>query len=119
MIVATNNTAAGNSTYGSISGADTVDRLFLPTIQDIKQYLRANEPRCCFPTAYAVRQGAEIYDKRGLNNVCRWWLRNPGRHNLYATRVEEDGYIEDAGNYVYLTNTAVRPAMWVRMDESK
>lgn len=52
------------------------------------------------------------------NNNCWWWLRTPGNTERTAITVDSAGEINYVGSNVSYTRAAVRPAMWVDMNET-
>ena len=93
-------------------GENTMDRLFLLTLSDVREYFPKEQDRLCEPTAYAVSRGA--YCREGK---CWWWLRTPGCAPLYYTfcYLNERGELKDRGDGVDHPDNAVRPAMWISL----
>jgi hypothetical protein len=81
-----------------IGGNDTVDMVFLLSVDEAKQYFGGNEDRI------ATYEGEAV----------RWWLRSPGSPNgPRAYGVYPEGAIYSrAGQYVNVED-GVRPALWV------
>ena len=104
--------AERNSEYDTNPGDDTVDRVFLLSVGEVKKYFPADESRICAPTEYAVRQDAEEYD-----NGCYWWLRSPGEDGSSAACIDNDyGFVDSEGLPVSESDVAVRPAIWVTLE---
>ena len=101
-----------NEGYGTSGGADTQDRVFLLSIDEVGQYL-TDEERVCLPTAQAVANGAWTNSDTG---ACIWWLRSPGGGSRHAV-VYSVGSVGSIGWYVYTGGDAraVRPALWGRI----
>ena len=94
-----NNKNPANPTYGTLGGVYTNDKLFLLSIDEVKQY---------FP-----------YDIARISRVNRteswWWLRSMGYDTNYAAYVRSDGHIFDRGFQVDLPDGGVRPAFWLKL----
>ena len=45
-----------------------------------------------------------------------WWLRSPGSLINDAADVYDDVSVDEYGNYVYLVDLAVRPALWIDLE---
>ena len=101
-----------NEGYGTSGGADTQDRVFLLSIDEVGQYLPTDEERVCLPTAQAVANGVWT---DGDTGACFWWLRSPGGDSRFAAVVYSDGSVGSIGWYVDLDDGAVRPALWVNL----
>lgn len=83
-----------NPRYLTSGGGDTVDKIFLLSLEELKKYLPADEER-------ALGQW--------------WWVRSPGMNIISAVSVYEDGSIYDTGINIHFPDGGVRPAMWVRL----
>ena len=119
-------------------GHDTVDKLFLLSIQEAKQYfdLTKNNGRlsdnvyyygdacCCTPTEYAVSRGAYVYewnaddkDKyRDCSGNCIWYLRSRGLSEYESAFISPYGYLTGASLREHPSDCSIRPAMWVYLN---
>ena len=97
--VETNN----NPKYDTIGGCDTVDRIFLLSIDEAAKY---------FKTAASRRAGWD----GSVGEPAAWWLRSPGISSDDAACVYDDGSVSAYGTYVGVTDCAVRPALWLNLD---
>ena len=95
-----------NSSYDTKQGNATQDKVFLLSIQEVIQYFKDNDERCCKLSKFVT------------NNVnCNWWLRSTGRsQNICAYYVGNDGSV---GQFVYDDDRGVRPAMWISVEEKE
>lgn len=84
--------------YGIPGGDDTVDKVFLLSIEEAEKYA----------TSYKVGHG-EFADR----NRARWWLRSPGYTGHHAASVEYDGSVGMSGDDVSSDWVAVRPALLI------
>ena len=97
-IVETNVINADNPEDGTAGGNDTVDKIFLLSIDEVNQYFSSDEE--CIALA---AEGESAY----------WWLRSPGGFSLHAAYVRDDGSVKYGGRSVDDAYGAVRPALWV------
>lgn len=117
-----------NPKYGTDSGNDTNDKIFVLSLTEAQKYFTTNESRMCHPTAFAKANANGEWRNEGF---CRWWLRTPGISQEYTSDVTEDGNINyllgkfvDADWETYsfpdfsmiLSGDAVRPAMWIDLE---
>ena len=118
-----NSTNQGYSRYGTDSGNNTLDKIFLLSYHEVfdiyfssdnsKWYDRTNAP-----TDYAIAQGA--YDSTRVRWAGErwgngwWWLRSPGNYQNYATFVNFDGSC--LNNRVNYDSGCVRPAFWINLE---
>lgn len=105
--------ADNNPKYSICSGNDTLDQVFLLSINEVIKYFSSDSLRQCKPTKYAVAHGAWESD----SGNCWWWLRSPGRLEHFATGVSSNGIINEEGNNVSSRSNAVRPAMWIDLSK--
>lgn len=109
----------GNSEYSTNGGNNTMDKVFLLSYAEANRHFDIeswNDAALIEPTAYAIAQGAEIYDDDDDDDVNRvdWWLRSPGYSQNVATIVDCGG--ASLVDFVNDTQTSVRPAMWVNLE---
>lgn len=90
-----------------IGGAPT-----LLSVDEADKYFMADEDGQCCPTDRLKRQWG--WESDG-NSACSWWLRSPGDDSWLAAFVTKYGYADSVGNFVDLTDYAVRPALWVNL----
>jgi len=85
------------------------DKVFLLSLEDVKNYFPEQGMRCCFATDYAIAQGAYA-DTVGRG----WWLlRTAAERSDYVMSINCDGTIDPDGGRVDSEKGCVRPAMWV------
>ena len=96
-----------NPKYGTSSGKDTLDKVFLLSVTELNNYFESSKERICYPTKFA----------KTLNNSCfsegEWWLRTPGRTLSEAAHIYING--EMFSKYVG-ESIGVRPSLWVNTD---
>ena len=95
-----------NALWGTRGGNETVDSVFVLSIDEAYGYFASEEELLCEATPYAYARGA-VKTERGY---CQWWLRTPGFDELFAANVI-DGYVNADGGSVRFGGNAVRPAM--------
>jgi len=88
-----------DSPYGTIGGHDTVDKVFLLSIDEVNYYFAEDYDRFA-------------YDSDGM--ASWWWLRSPGADNGNAAYVGSSGDIDIDGIVVYYY-VGVRPAFWLNL----
>lgn len=86
------------------------DPVFLLTLSETKQFLPTVFERQCYPTKYAIAQGAAIDEKTG---TCQYWTRTRGDFHNRFTKIESDGRYDEYGLNVETPHLAVRPAIWI------
>ena len=103
-----------NPWYKTPGGNDTEDRVFLLSIDEVRELLPTDVQRITAPTPYAKKQGT--YVSREGN--CWWWLRSLGCSADYAAYVyrEGGGYVSEIGNNVLRSDNAVCPALWIDLE---
>jgi len=98
--------------------ADTLDRIFLLSMDELEHYFpivdgRYDYPRRAVkPTKFAIQQGAHVDDE---NDMGIWWLRSPDRDSSAVAYVQSYGgeaygifFEQEHGGRV-----GVRPALWL------
>lgn len=129
------NTNCNNQWYDSNGGEDTLDKVFLLSIEEaVCMYLGDSS----YNLENRSAKQRYWFQKKDINNVKRqarfdghswwWWLRSPGRDNKRAVYVHGDGNIGIQGNgtYRYSSNTihpitkdnsgGVRPVLWLNLE---
>ncbi len=91
--------------------SSTVDKIFLLSPDEVKQYLPAEADRLVISTPYAVSQGVYVKEESGYT---WWWLRVSGRDRVHAAYVYSYGPIDTNGDKVTVVEGGVRPAIWVK-----
>lgn len=111
-----------NQVYKTEGGEDTVDKVFLLSIDEEYKYFNTGEERKAEITNYGIRRLAKVLKRKEENikkeyfskdNNWRYWLRSPGYIQGFAAYVNSDGSVSEYGDIVYLANVGFRPAMWV------
>jgi hypothetical protein len=125
-IAATQNANNDNPWYDDgtrgIGGADTTDKIFLLSLEEVVKYFGdsgqlANQPQS---DVYridniddAYNDARIAYDTNGED--WPWWLRSPGASGNGAASVSMDGQIYVRGNEV-TSGGYIRPALWLSLD---
>lgn len=126
-------TNENNPWTGTYGGNNTTDKVFLLSYKEAKAYFGSdtvtkqgytiNAARACKATAYAKAHNIMTYDfsssyygsdMKQFTGCCWWWLRSPGSEARRAQYCANTGDIYYGNFYVYNTDCAVRPAMWVK-----
>lgn len=120
-----------NEWYGAKGGADTLDSIFLLSVEDVvckyfgdssaKLYNPGKNQRYWFERK-DENNGKRIARLAGEGGIWWWWLRSPGRLNVKAVYIHGDGNIGIQGNNILKGNLSdgkctggVRPALWLRL----
>lgn len=82
-------------------GRDTEDRVFLLSLDEVKEYLPQPEDRIAKPL---TKDGSPL-----------WWLRTVGMNSDFALYVHDEGEIYAGGEYVDYDYSSVRPALWIKL----
>lgn len=115
QVLTTHVTADSNPRYNTTPGSDTYDKVFALSLYEVEQYFAGDSNRQCSPTPYAVGNGA--YQNEYGN--CWWWLRSPGESAHDAASVNSDGTIDYDDGTVSSTKGAVRPVIWIRLEQGQ
>lgn len=124
-----------NPWYGSKGGEDTLDYIFLLSIEEVVCYYFGDSR---YNLENPSPKQKYWFQKKDQNNVKRratfqdkswwWWLRSPGRDNKRAVYIHGDGNVGIQGNgtYNYSSTTlhpisqsnkgGLRPAMWLKLE---
>lgn len=102
-----------NSEYGTSSGVDTVDKVYILSVSEAKEYFLIDSSRSCDATKYALAQG--VVPQENTKNDCWWWLRTSGCFGDYQTYVDYDGSIKNSGIDVSRKYAAIRPVVKVSL----
>lgn len=121
-----------NKWYGTKGGADTRDRIFLLSMEEVVcQYFGDSSSKLYNP-GKNQRYWFERRDENNSRRIARleankeqiwwWWIRTPGRVNVKAVYIHGDGNIGIQGNNILKGNIAdgkctggVRPALWLKL----
>jgi hypothetical protein len=138
-ILQTDNINADNRWYGTKGGNNTIDKIFLLSIEEVVKYFgdsgafaqkEGNDIEyyywenskwniihkldltkwCCYSDQYS---GARIAKYK--NDACWWWLRSLGIHSDDAANVYNDGFLDLSGDNVDRSDGGVRPALWLNL----
>lgn len=99
-----------NEFYNIEGGNDTQDKVFLLSLDEVRNYYDEDEDRICLLADNVDNSNEEIADLD--SRQCNWWLRSPGSYRMNAAYVEIPGSINEHGIWVDWQR-GVRPAMWV------
>ena len=119
QIILTSVVADKNPEYRVNSGNDTIDRVFLLSIPEVKEYFDSDEARICAATDYAKTKGAKVSDSIKTAEgkaACRWWLRSPGDKSTSASLVFGGGSVNSFGQVVDHWKECIRPALWMDLE---
>lgn len=125
LIVPVQLSTTDNADYGTDSGNDTTDRVFLLSYDEAVYYFPSQDSRRAAPTAYCSAQGCfdPVKYAQEHGNECEpeavgytwWWLRTAGLDNEHTCNVVAKGTASTYGALKASSAGAVRPAMWVQL----
>lgn len=133
-IVTVMNRNPDNPWYATPGGNDTMDRIFLLSLDEVVRLYFGDSSRLLDQPKPNQRYW---FDRKDANNPKRmanfmgfpwwWWTRTPGKNNRVAVYIHGDGNIGIQGNGIsktsfntiqHITNSnkgGLRPALWVKI----
>lgn len=121
-----------NQWYGTKGGENTLDHIFLLSLEEVCQYFGDSLSKLYNPgknQRYWFERKDENNSKRlanllGKEGTWWWWLRSPGRVGVKAVYIfGTDGNIGIQGNNILKGNLSdgkctggVRPALWIKLE---
>ncbi|WP_086348886.1 DUF6273 domain-containing protein [Candidatus Enterococcus clewellii] len=124
-----------NEWYGTTGGEDTLDTIFLLSIEEVACQYFGDSSDLLYNPGKNQRYWLQRKDENNSQREAYldgyrwwWWLRSPGRANRRAVYIHGDGNIGIQGNgtFNYNSNTrhrltndnrgGVRPALWLKME---
>lgn len=104
-----------NAPFHIDAGNDTVDRVYLLSMQEAAEYFPVRTDNWTVATDYAKAQGAwsNWHENNREYGNCWWWTRSPGNGQRFAVIVESDGNIKIQGDYIFRPYGSDRPVIWV------
>lgn len=112
LILEKENANPENHSYKTAASENTRDKVFIPSIKEVKRFSDYDSDRIAYPTEYAVDKGVYV---NGDTNGSYWWLRSNGGNMYNAAVVNFSGYIFEYGFYVNSSQYGVRPAVWISL----
>lgn len=114
---------ADNPEYGTEGGNDTVDKVYLLSIDEalnplygfVSDHSVDAESRRAKNTAYAKTQGAWVTSLVEYDRCAYWWLRLLGSFSSYVSGVYGSGYVHLSGVPVNDDTRAIRPALHLNL----
>jgi hypothetical protein len=107
-----------NQWYGTTAGNNTIDKVFLLSIEEVVKYFGDSgklnrRPR----NSWRISDG---FNKKRVANYGNrvwwwWWLRSPGNRSLATARVYANGTLSMGGYDVNDAEGGVRPALWLSL----
>lgn len=100
-----------NAKWGTKGGADTEDKVFALSIQELEELIPELNDRRAIATGKALENGVYIYAETGFSV---WWLRSSGYVQYAGSRVGAGGHIEDKIYDDVRPHRGARPVMWIK-----
>jgi len=120
-VAETRNANPNNPWYGTPGGNDTMDKIFLLSLDEVCRYfgdstanLKKKGSTGSNWTINDANNAARIA-KDDKGNACWWWLRSPGDASSRAAYVSTDGGVVVIGSGVSRDSGGVRPAFWLNL----
>lgn len=110
VILETQLSTNNNSDYGTYSGGDTTNMVYILSMNEVSKYLDSKSARKAKPTSYSEESGIWVDSSTGNS---WWWLRTSGGNNKYAACVDHTGKISSDGSKVSTSDNGVRPVICV------
>ncbi len=112
-----------NPYYHTEGGNDTRDNVYLLSIgevinpeygfcEDCSTYSASRRVQA---SDYAHARGGWINTSISYKGSSKWWLRSPGNYTNTAADVNDNGYVNRSGNYVYNGNRVCVPALHINL----
>jgi len=143
-IVESRNSNPPNPWYGTEGGAETIDKIFLLSLDEVVKYFGdsgdlknkkrkeidsdkstiIDEEKGIYDiVGYEDPDGWSIIDKYNNNRIAKeadgkqwfWWLRSPGENPNHAVNVNSGGALNVYGSNVVIDNGGVRPALYIKI----
>ena len=119
-IIETNVVTKANPWFKIAGCADTKDKVFFLSIEEVVQYFgdsgalsgRNDEDSWAISDVYNEDRATTYLDS-GISTW--WWLRTPGMNDIYTSCIDKDGSINVGGEYAGGGGGGVRPAMWIKL----
>lgn len=118
-----------NDDYMTLGGKDTVDKVFLLSIDEAKKYFASNSIdnkdqlnryAATKGTAWTIHRHLKKIRNDRKNEYEEWarenstyFLRSPGGEQGYVATIGPDAIISSGGSVASATALGVRPAMWI------
>jgi len=142
-IIETRNSNPPNPWYGTTGGAETIDKIFLLSLDEVVKYFgdsgdlknkkrkKADEEKSTVDVdkgiydivTFESPDGHLLNDKYNQARIAKeadgkqwfWWLRSPGEDPSSAVIVLYDGEVNVEGFGVLDDDVGVRPALWIKI----
>ena len=117
-----------NYYFGTDSGADTIDKIFIPAESEVFMHDSsvvhgfsrydevADTARRFAPTDYARAQGAWVSQSEKTAGISFWMLRTPGYTHSNVVYVDESGCLYNRGILVTCSDICAMPALVLNLD---
>lgn len=111
-----------NTDYNTYGGNNTTDRVYLLSLDEtgnVNYGFDADFNKKAASRKLKISEYAKTFSVyMDTNSNGCWWLRSPGRDNNYASNTHFTGVVVLSGDYVNITNRAVRPALHINLSEN-
>lgn len=120
-IISVTNTNIDNQWFKTKAGIDTIDNVFLLSLEEVCQYFGDSRENLLIKGKQKWLIDDENNQKRQakFERENHWWrLRSPGYYGRTSASINANGHVYVRGNGVYgrpKDGGGVRPALWIRL----
>lgn len=111
--------------YGTKSGSDTSDKIYILSITEASNAAygfapdgRRDAAKCTKNTEYAMWQSSYMLSEYKSKVSRPWWLRSPSSHQLHAATVWNDGRNDATGYVANSRYNGVRPVLHINLSSN-
>lgn len=97
--------------YGTPSGKNTTDKVFLLSVDEFNNLVKNTTFATASPTKLAVEEGAYSNDQGN----AAWWLRSPGMTNESPAYLSSAGELGTRAHKATEKEIGIRPAVWIEL----
>lgn len=109
-----------NPIHGTANGSDTVDKVYLPDLDEIMEYygIEGYEERFydgVYAQATPYAMGKDVWLEIPGSSRCWWWLRSTGGNDRNAAEVGSAGYLSFNGSDAFESQRGLRPVIEINI----
>ncbi len=108
LFVESRRTKTRNIFHRTEDDPDCYDKVFLLSVEEVKEYLGTPDRIGAHPTPYAEEKGVFT------SGYCLWWIRTPGDQFGMQAYINAGGKVTYEGCYQQRGQVGLRPAVWVK-----
>lgn len=104
-----------NPEFGTDCGPNTLDNVFILSVDEVELYFPNNESRKVKPTRHAMNNGSFVYPGDRLDGLTEAWTRTFGQTGLTSAFTYNHGGFELNGYNNADAATGCRPALYITL----